>query len=233
MMTTRDHDLVVGESVRPMTTRPLHQAPDAQRRLAVRETMTVPWLLLTTTLLASVAFAEGGTLVFTPPSLMALLLGVLFVGLSVQSGVVHLASLVSDRRAGIENASGIVVLVLLLVASAQVLSMLIPDRGLFSFVVATYFLLLLLSTLAAQPAADRVLQSLAVTLGGALLFKFVVLSGLAAPGGSLAKRLFATAVEGVTLGALGATYQPVAAGYLAFAALLLLFIALWMLPRRA
>ena len=77
----------------------------------------------------------------------------------------------------------------------------------------------MLSTLAAQPAADRVLRSLAVTLGGALLFKFVVLSGVAAPGGSLAKRLFATALEGITLGALGATYQPVAAGYLAFAAL--------------
>jgi len=229
--TTPDHELIAGEAVvRGATT--TTRRSDAPRHRAVVESMAVPWLLLATTVLASVRVTDGSRLVFAPPSLMALMLGVLFVGLVVQSGVVRLASLVGERRSPLENTTGIVDLVLLLVASAQVFSMLIPERGLFSFVVATYFLLLLLSTLAARPEADRVLRSLAVTLGGALLLKFVVLSGLSAPGGSLAKRLFAITLDGITLGALGATPQPIAAGYLAFAAVLLLFIALWIVPRQ-
>lgn len=209
-------------------------APGAVRRAAVRESFTLPLLFLATTLLASIRVtgAGAGTLGFTPPSLMALVLGVLFLGLVVETGLVHLPALASDRRSGLENASGVVVLGLLLVASAQVFALLTPDRGLFSFVVAAYFLFLLLTTLAARPEPPRVLRSLAVTFGGALILKYIVLSGLAAPGGSLAKRLFSTAMEGITLGALGATHLVPAAGYLAFTALALFFIGLFLLPRR-
>ena len=164
---------------------------------------------------------------------MALILGVLFVGLVVQVGVAHLPALVSPRRLGLENATGVVVLGLLLLAVAQVITMLTPDRGIFSFVVAAYFLFLFLSTIAARPEPDRVLRSLAVTFGGALVLKFVVLSGVAEPGGTLAKRLFATALDGITLGAIGAEFQPATAGYLAFASVLLLFVGLALLPRRA
>jgi len=215
----------------PVAASPRRQ-PDPERQSAVREAMTLPWLLLATIILASVKVGTNSALTFAPPSLMALLLGVLFVGLVVQTGVVTLSRLVSPQRLGLENASGVAVLLLLLVAGAQVVAMLTPDRGIFSVVVATYFLFLFLSTLAARPAPERVLRSLAVTFGGALLLKYVVLSGLAAPGGTLAKRLFATALEGVTLGALGATFQTAASGYLAFAALLLLFIALSLMPRQ-
>jgi len=206
--------------------------PADARRAAVREAITLPLLFLGAALVASVRIAEGGALAFSPPSLMALVLGLLAAGLVVQTGVVDLQRLASDRRGGLENANGVAVLLLLLVASAQVFAVLTPERGLFSFVVSTYFLLLLLTTLAARPEPSRVLHSLAVTLGGALLLKFVVLSGLAAPGGSLARRLFSAAVEGITLGALGATHLPPLAGYLAFAALLFFFAGLWLLPRR-
>jgi hypothetical protein len=206
--------------------------PDPERQAAVREAMTLPWLFLTATLLASVRVAAAGTLAFAPPSLMALILGVLFVGLVAQVGVVHVAALVSPRRLGLENACGVVVLAFLLLAGAQVVAMLTPTRGIFAFVVSVYFLFLFLSTLAARPEPDRVLRSLAVTFGGALLLKFVVLSGLAAPGGTLAKRLFATALDGITLGALGAEFQAPSTGYLAFAAVLLLFVGLALLPRR-
>lgn len=208
-------------------------APGAVRRAAVRESFTLPLLFIATTLVASIRVTGAGTLGFAPPSLMALVLGVLFMGLVVETGLAHLPALASDRRTGLENASGVVVLGLLLVASAQVFALLTPDRGLFSFVVAAYFLFLLLTTLAARPEPPRLLRSLAVTFGGALILKYIVLSGLAAPGGSLAKRLFSTAIEGITLGALGATHLAPAAGYLAFTALALFFIGLFLLPRRA
>lgn len=211
---------------------PPRRTPDPARQAAVREAMTLPWLFLAATLLASVRIAGAGTLAFEPPSLMALVLGVLCTGLVTQVGVAHVPALVSSRRLGLENACGVVVLALLLLASAQVITMLTPSRGIFAVVVSVYFLLLFLSTLAARPEPDRVLRSLAVTFGGALLLKFVVLSGLTAQGGTLATRLLATALEGVTLGALGAQFQPASAGYLAFGALLLFFVGLSLLPRR-
>ena len=212
--------------------RQAESSPSANGRDAVREAMTLPWLFLAATALASVEITGARGLAFSPPSLMALILGLLLVGLFVQSGVAHLPSLVSSHRGGLENATGIVVLVLLLLVSAQVLKMLTPSRGLFSFVVATYFLFLLLTTFAARPDPERVLRCLAMTFGGALVLKFVVLSGMASPRAGFVKKVTAAAVEGLTLGAIGADYHAPAAGYLAFAALVLLFVGLWLLPKR-
>ena len=58
----------------------------------------------------------------------------------------------------------------------------------------------------------------------------IVVSGLAAPGGSLARRLFSSAVEGLSLGALGAEAYAPAMGYVAFAVTALYLITLWWLP---
>ena len=69
-----------------------------------------------------------------------------------------------------------------------------------------------------------------VVFGSALVLRFVVLNGLAAPGGSLAHRLFTGALEGVTLGGLGLEYHGEATGYAAFAALALFFVGLMLLP---
>lgn len=231
---TRDAIIVADPGHTPATTppRPPRRQPDPERQAAVRESMTLPWLFLAATVAASVRLGESSALSFVPPSLMALVLGVLFVGLVVQVGVLDLHALVSPQRLGLANTSGVVVLGSLLLSSAQVIAMLTPDRGIFAFVIATYFLFLFLTTIAARPEPDRVLRSLAVTFGGALLLKFVVLSGIVAPGGTLARRLFATALEGITLGAIGAEFQRPAAGYLAFASVLLLFIGLSLLPRR-
>lgn len=201
-------------------------------RAAIREAITVPWLLLASAALASASFGERGALAFAAPPLMTLILGVLFVGLLARVGVLDPPALVGPHRRGLENASGIVVLVLLGGASAQVIAALTPDRGIFAFVVTTYFLFLFLSTMAARPTPDRAMRSLAITFGGVLVLKYVVLSGLAEPGGTLARRLFAATLDGVTLGAVGAAYQPPARGYVVFAAVLLLFIALAALPRR-
>ena len=62
------------------------------------------------------------------------------------------------------------------------------------------------------------------------MLSFVVLNGLAAPGGGLAHRLFTSALEGVTLGGLGLEYHGEATGYAAFAALTLFFVGLLLLP---
>src|SRR5690606_29211212 len=86
-----------------------------------------------------------------------------------------------EPRAPLENASGVTVLLALLVATAQVFTLLTPDSGLFAFVFTAFFALLLWNTLAADPDRPRLLRSLAVVLGGAFLLKFVVLAALYNP----------------------------------------------------
>jgi hypothetical protein len=199
---------------------------------ATREAVTLPALLLTVALLGGLRIAPGMRLAFVPPPLIALVLGVMLLGLIVRVGLLAPERLVSPARTGLANANGVAVVAALLFASAQVFHMLAPEEGLLALLFNAFFLVLLWNTLAAGPDPVRLLRSLMVVFGSALVLKFVVVNGLAAPGGSLAKRLFAVAIEGVTLGALGARHYGPATGYAAFFMLALFFVALWLLPRR-
>ena len=68
---------------------------------------------------------------------------------------------------------------------------------------------------------NDMLRSLAVLFGAAFIVRFIILEGLYARDGSLAKRLLTTLVEGASLGAI--QYEPVGAatGYIAFVTLTL------------
>ena len=68
------------------------------------------------------------------------------------------------------------------------------------------------------------------TFGAGLLLRFTLLNGLAAPDGSLARRVFASALEGLTPGGLGLEHHAPATGYAAFVALLLYVGGLVLLP---
>jgi hypothetical protein len=111
--------------------------------------------------------------------------------------------------------------------------MLTPEGGLLELLFNGFFLAMLWMTGAARPSGPRLVRSLFVLFGWALVVRFVMLNGLAAPDGSLARRMFAAALEGLTLGALGLTYHAPATGYLAFLMLALFFVALLLLPSRA
>jgi hypothetical protein len=116
-------------------------------------------------------------------------------------------------------------------AAAQVLATVIPRSGLPSFFVDVFLFVLLVNTLVTQPGRVQLLRSVAVILGSALVLKFVVLGALAAPGGRLAGVLIAL-FDAATFGGIQQDPQPPAAGYLAFAAVMLFVGALALLPRR-
>ena len=141
------------------------------------------------------------------------------MGLLLRAGVLVPERLVSSRRSALANANGATVLLALLFAAAQVFTMLTPEAGLMAILFNAFYLVLLWTTAAARPLARHLLRSLAVVFGSALVLRFVVLNGLAAPGGSFAHRLFTTALEGLTLGGLGLEYHAPATGYAAFVAL--------------
>lgn len=198
---------------------------------ALREAIVLPGLLLAVA--AGGGFrssAIDGGWRFLPPSPMALVLGLLLVGVLVRTGVLAPWTLIGPQRSGLANANGAVLLMTLLVASAQVFTALSPESGLLQVLASIFFLLLLVNTLAAQPARARAMQSLGVVLLSAFVLKYVVLEALYAPAGSLARRVVTTLLEGVSLGALGYTSHGTATAYVAFVVVLVYLFVLVLLP---
>jgi hypothetical protein len=199
--------------------------------LTAREALILPLLLLGVA--AGGGFRSGiadGAWRFLPPTPMTLVLGLLLVGVLVRTGVLVPWALLGPQRSGLANANGAVLLVTLLLASAQVFTALSPESGLLQVLASIFFLLLLLNTLAAQPTRARAMQSLGVVLLSGFVLKYVVLDALYAPEGSLARKLVTTLIEGVSLGSLGYTSHGAATGYVAFVAVLAYLFALVLLP---
>ena len=195
---------------------------------ATREALVLPLLFLSVALCGSVRL--GRTLVLLPPSLYALILGILLVRLLVQSRTLVPGALLSPARGALANINGGVVILTLWAASGQVFAVLIPDNGLPRLIVSVFFLILLLNTAAASPDRPRLLRSLAVTFGSAFLLKFVVLSALSETGTGWLKRVLLAMVEGVTLGTLTQDVLHPANGYIALFTLSLFLIGVFLLP---
>jgi len=197
---------------------------------ATHEAVVLPAALLTVLLLGSVRIGETTTI--APPSVFALVLGLLLVRVVVQSGALAPARLVSMSRSPLENANGTIVLVSLWLAAAQVVAVLMPASGLPRIVAGVFLLVLLLNTAAAAPDRVRLLRSLAITFGALFILKFVVLSELSAPGDSRLKGVLQAMLEGITLGALLQPPSHAATGYLALLALILFLVGVLILPSR-
>ena len=197
-----------------------------------REAVTLPILLLTIAGVGGVRVDAAGTLALVAPSLMALVLGVLLIATLVRSGALAPDRLVNERRSALENTSGAIVLVALLLATAQLFMLLTPATGLLGFVFTVFFVLLLWNTLAVSPDRRQLLRSLAVVFGGAFVLKFIVLASAYDSGGGLLHRVIVTMLEGVSLGALGFVPDGVATGYIAFVLLGVFFFSLILLPGR-
>jgi hypothetical protein len=195
-----------------------------------REAIVLPLVFLTVLLLGSVRVAE--TTVLAPPSVFALVLGLLFMRVVVQSGTLAPERLLASSRSTLANANGVVALIGVWLAAAQVIALLIPESGLPRIVFAVFLLILLVNTAAAAPDRTRLLRSLSVTFAALFLLKFVVLTELSAPGEGRLKQVLQTLLEGVTLGALLQPPQRSVTGYLALATLVLFLVALLLLPMR-
>ncbi len=196
----------------------------------VREAIVLPSLFLTVALAGGLR--PGAPFTVTPPSLLALVLAVLLAGVLVQSGALDPLRLMNSSRSALANGNGLVLLGTLLVASAQVFSLLTPESGLPRIVLSLYFLVLMFHTMAADPDRVRLLRSLGVTFGAAFVLKFVVLDALADTASGRVARAVQMLFEGVTLGALTQDGQHPAAGYVAFVTVGMFLVSVWMLPAR-
>ena len=197
---------------------------------AAREAIVLPAAFLTVVLLAGLRI--GQTIVLRPPSVFALVLGLLLVQLLVRSGALAPERLLASSRSALANVNGSVVLLASWAAASQTFAMLTPDTGLPRLVVNVFFLILLLNTAAANPDRRRLLRSLAVTFGSTFVLKFVVLSELSSPGTGWLKRVLLAMLEGITLGTLTQDALHPVTGYVALFALIVFLIGVFLLPHR-
>lgn len=196
----------------------------------VREAFVLPLLFLTVALLGGFRMLPGDAMRFVPPPLVGLVLAVVLLGAMVRARLLVPDALVGPPRGSLASVSGGLVIVSLLAATAQVLSGLSPEGGLLR--VAYYFVLVVLvwNTLAAAPDRPRLLHSLFVILGAALVFKHVILSALFDADGGIVKRMVLAVLEGASLGSAETERLHDATGYVAFANVLLYLLGLALLP---
>jgi hypothetical protein len=156
---------------------------------AVREAILLPILLLTVALLAGAE--PGPRIALVPPSLFSLVLATMLIAALIRGGALIPARLLHGSRTMLANANGAIVLAALLLASAQVLAVVTPRSGVPLFFVDVLLFVQMLNTLVTQPDRVRLLRSLVVTLGSALILKFVVLSALSGPSTRISRVLVA------------------------------------------
>lgn len=196
---------------------------------ALREAVVLPAIFLTVTLLGGADVGER--VVMAPASLFAMVLAIMLVGALVRCGALPTARFLHGSRSALANVNGFVVLISLFAASAQLLWMLTPRQGLPMFFVDVLLFVLLLNTLVATTDRARLLRSLAITLGSALVLKFVILAALSGPGTSRTARVLVALFDAATFGSIAQTPQSAAGGYLAFLAVALYLAGVSLLPR--
>jgi hypothetical protein len=196
---------------------------------ATREAFTLPAVFLTVVLGGSIEI--GPPLGFVPPPLFALVLGVMLMAALVQCGALRPDLFVSSRRSALENLNGGIAVLTLFAASAQALAVILPASGIPAVLMGILLFALLAQALAIGADRQHTMRGLLVSLALAYVLKFIVLAALSAPASSFLGRAVQLLFEGVTFGSVSQAPLSPAAGYVAFATLLLYLFGLILLPK--
>ena len=194
----------------------------------LREAIALPALFLTVVLLAAVR--PAAQVVVTPPSLASLVAAMLLLALLVRSGTLDPQRLLRSERSTLANLNGVSVLFTTFAASAQIVTLVVPESGLPALIVWVVLLSLVLQAFAVEPDRVRLLRGLLVTFGATFTLKFIVLAAISSPATGRATRMLQLLFEGVTLGSVSQPRAHPAEGYVAFAAIALYLVALALLP---
>ena len=195
---------------------------------AVREAIVLPAVFLTVVLIG--AIRPGGAIVVAPPTLASLVAGMVLFALLVRSGALDPNQLLHSARPPLSNLNGLSVLLTAFLASAQLLTTLVPESGLPALITWMVVASLLMQALALGPDRARLLRGLAVTFAAAFTLKFIVLAAISAPADGRFARALQLLFEGVTLGGVTQRMPAPAEGYLAFGAIVLYLVGVAFLP---
>lgn len=195
--------------------------------------LLTPMLFLTVALMGGMRIApENYELRFIAPQLVTLILAAFALVLFIRGGLVNLSERVGETLGLTENLSGTIFLLSLYFATAQVFNLVTPERGLMNFCFNLFYFLIFFNNLFVVFNPQRLVKSLASVLGASFLLKYLLLADLFAPSDSLGKAILQKLLQTVSLGALDYEVFAGATGYLAFAALALYVIGLYLIAPR-
>ena len=192
------------------------------------EACVLPAIFLTVTLLGGVRPGGGATLL--PPSPASLVAAVVLIAICVRSGTLAPDRLMNAGRPALANGNGLTVLLTLFIASAQVVTLVVPESGVPALVGWVVLVSLLLQALAIGPDRTRLLRGLLVTFGAAFVLKFVLLAAISRPAEGRLAQALQILFDGVTLGAISQRPSHPLDAYLAFATVALYLVGVAWLP---
>lgn len=198
-----------------------------ERNQAVWRFLLLPLVFLTVALLGGLRVAiEKQNFVFIAPPLICLILAAMLMLLFVRGGLINLSTWISGDYSLLKNLSHVLTLVAVFAASAQALNSVLPEKGLFLWLFALFFLWTLWNNLFSEFDAKRLLRSLAVLFGTAFLLKHLILAAFAAPQESFWSKITGLIFEGISLGTLDIPKFAPLTGYISFFALVLYIVGL-------
>src|SRR5215469_12019445 len=192
--------------------------------------IVAPFLFLTVALAGGIRFqVETHSLEFIPPQLISCILGLMAMVLLVRGGPIRLSEYYGDEEGLIGNASGLVRLAAIFLATVQVFNVVTPERGLMNFILNLFYFLILLNDLFIVVSPRRLAAALASVLGVSFVFKYVLLAQLLAPSQSWGKYILQELMKTASLGALDYQAFAPATGYLALFTLMLYVLGLYLI----
>ena len=195
--------------------------------------LVAPLLFLTVALAGGMRLAVGrNELRFLAPQLVACILAALVMILFVRGGLVDLSRYAGERLGVLDNVSGVLSLAAIYFATAQVFNSVTPEKGLLNFCFNLFYVLIFLNNLFVVFNPARLAKSLAVVLGASFALKYLILADLLAPSESWAKYMLQKLMQTASLGALDYEVFAPGTGYLAFAALALYILGLYLIAPR-
>jgi hypothetical protein len=197
----------------------------------LREAVVLPLVFLSIVLAGSLR--PGAQITMAAPSLGSLIAGMVLIALLVRSGALDPHRLMHPARPAIANVNGLSVLVTAFVASAQMITMLVPESGVPALIAWIVLASLLVQALDIGPDRSRLLRGLMVTFGAAFTLKFIVLATLSSPAEGRMARAIQLLFEGVTLGGVSQRTPHPAEGYLAFVTIVAYLTGVAFLPSAA
>ena len=206
------------------------ESQDTQRAILLY--ILLPCAFLLVTLLGGIRFnGADGSVMYLRPALIYLIFGVSLVGLFFVAGLIKFDGWVSESFPITKNIINGITLLALYAACVQMFNSVIPESGVFFWLVCFCFFWTLWNNLFANFDTKKLLRSLAAMFGFAFFIKYLLLTYLAAPAeqGLIGAILNNPGQAAITWLFSLPQFSP-ATGYIQFFAIIIFIVALYFFP---
>ncbi|HQZ83092.1 MAG TPA: hypothetical protein PLR83_07720 [Pyrinomonadaceae bacterium] len=206
---------------------------ETEVRRYVRLYVMLPIIFLLVTLFGGMRFAAtDNAFLFLPPPLICLIFGAVTIFLIFRARLIEFESWFNEENPVLENVANAGMILLIFAASTQVYNLLLPERGLASWIVTALFIWTLWNDIFVDFDQKKLLRSLAGLFAIAFVTKYLVLANLAVKNdASWLQRIFENPGKEAATWFLDLPVYAPATGYLQFFTILLFLFGLYLTPR--